>query len=223
MGRTEQNDSHRDSFREYATAIYILEEEGIERMQARIADWLKVSRASVSEMVYRMQDEGLVKVGRRLDLTSEGRHLAEEVARRHRLSELFLDQVLGLPWRILHREALVWDLMISDDVEAAMWGVLGNPQTCPHGNGIPGSGYVRPKMKPVSQMESGEAMVLGRISPQLENDEESLDLLDAENIKPGTLIAHAGQSPAGRCQVFVHDRLLELPCFVAERLYVVSD
>ena len=70
-------------YREYAEAIWEIEEEGIPVIQARIADWLGVSRASVSEMVHRMADEGILDVADEIKLTQEGRHLAAVIVRRH--------------------------------------------------------------------------------------------------------------------------------------------
>ncbi len=132
-------------YREYAEAIWELEEEGIEPIQARVADWLGVSRASVSEMVRKMEGDGLVTTEGAIQLTAEGRHLAEVVVRRHRLAERFLVEVLKLPWAKVHAEAEVWETAISDDVEKAMWAAMENPQTCPHGNPIPGGPDTSPR------------------------------------------------------------------------------
>ena len=118
-------------FREYAEAIWELEEAGIPVLQARIARWLGVTPASVSEMIRRMQAEGLVTIGDEVALTDEGRHLAAVVVRRHRLAERFLSEVLKLPWAKVHEEAEVWETMISDDVEKAMWDGDGGPQDLP--------------------------------------------------------------------------------------------
>ena len=87
---------------------------------------------------------GLVEVSDEVRLTEEGRHLAAVVVRRHRLAERFLSEVLKLPWAKVHEEAEVWETMISDDVEKAMWAAMDDPKTCPHGNPIPGAGYRLP-------------------------------------------------------------------------------
>ena len=59
------------------------------------------------------------------------------------------------PWVKVHHEAETWEHMISADVEEAMWRVLGDPKTCPHGNPIPGAGYKPPRMKAISDMGVG--------------------------------------------------------------------
>src|SRR5688572_29384863 len=148
-------DAYTATYREYVAAIYELGEEGLGVIQARIADWLGVSRASVSEMIRKMEADGLVETGTEIVLTNEGRHLAEVVVRRHRLAERFLTEVLGLPWVKVHAEAEVWELAISDDVEAAMLAKLDRPKTCPHGNPIPGVGYRQPKLRPMADLGNG--------------------------------------------------------------------
>jgi DtxR family Mn-dependent transcriptional regulator len=207
-------------FREYAEAIWELESEGIEPIQARIADWLGVSRASVSEMVRRMASEGLVEVGDTIRLSEEGRHLAEVVVRRHRLAERFLAEVLRLPWAKVHAEAEVWETMISDDVEAAMWEVMDDPKTCPHGNPIPGAGYTPPLMKPMAHMERGERLRLERISEELELDAEMMGFLDVSGLRPGAVVELERRDPHGALTVSVNGTRVGVGTFAAERLFV---
>ena len=115
------------AFEEYCETIFELREDDVDVIQARIAEWLGVSRPSVSEMIKRMEADGLVTSGGEIRLTDKGRHLAEVVVRRHRLAERFLSEVLGLPWVKVHAEAEVWEHAISDDVEQAMLAKLGKP------------------------------------------------------------------------------------------------
>ena len=86
-----------------------------------------------------MEDGYVTREGRRLSLTEPGRDLAEKVVRKHRLAERLLVDVIGLEWHKVHREAGRWEHVISDDVEARLVELLGDPATCPHGNPIPGS------------------------------------------------------------------------------------
>ncbi|MFQ5949030.1 MAG: metal-dependent transcriptional regulator [Acidimicrobiia bacterium] len=213
--------SYRATFREYVEAIYELEEESIDIIQARIADWLGVSRPSVSEMIKRMVGEGLVEVGDSIRLTAEGRHLAEVVVRRHRLAESFLSEVLKLPWAKVHEEASVWEHMISDDVEEAMWRAMENPQTCPHGNPIPGAGYRPPKMKPLAQLEPGPAMRLERISEELELDREMMGFLDDSGLRPGARVKVVQRAPHGTLTIRVDEtQTVGVGPFAAERRFV---
>lgn len=215
---------YRATFREYVEVIYELEEENIDTIQARIADWLGVSRASVSEMVRRMAEEGLVVLDRSVKLTAEGRHLAEVVVRRHRLAERFLVEVLKLPWVKVHAEAEVWEHTISDDVEKAMWDVLGDPKTCPHGNPIPGAGYTPPRMKPISAMEKGESLTLERISEELELEADTMDFLDRAGLRPGGRVRMVARSPHNAFTIEVDGfDAVGVSDFVGDRLFVALD
>lgn len=211
--------SYRTRYREYVGAIYELAEEGLPVHQAKVAEWLGVSRPSVSEMVHRMEVEGLVTTDGEIRLTAEGNNLAEVVVRRHRLAERFLTEVLGLPWVKVHGEAEVWENIISDDVEKAMWTRLGDAKTCPHGNPIPGAGYKAPPVRQLAEVGVGAEYPLERISEELELDSEIMGFLDGAKIHPGaglTVVEVAGQLTVkvnGAASVPI-DR------FVAERLFV---
>lgn len=209
--------------REYAEAIWELEEAGIPVLQARIARWLGVSPASVSEMIRRMQAEGLVDIRDEVRLTDDGRHLAAVVVRRHRLAERFLSEVLKLPWAKVHAEAEVWETMISDDVEEAMWAVMDDPQTCPHGNPIPGAGYAPPMMKPLAEMLVDETLELERISEELELDAEMMRFLDENNLRPNCTIRMVQRDPYGAVTVEVADRRVGIGAFASERLFVAVE
>jgi DtxR family Mn-dependent transcriptional regulator len=213
---------YRTTYREYTAAIYELHEADLPVIQARIAEWLGVSRPSVSEMVHRMQADGLVTVGDEIRLTDEGLHLAEVVVRRHRLAERFLTEVLGLPWVKVHEEAEVWEHAISDDVERAMWDKLDNPRTCPHGNPIPGAGYRAPMVEPISLLTE-RAAELERISEELELDDEIMDFLDSNDLRPGAKVEVAARTPDGIVTVRVNGQhQVGLSPFIADRVYVAK-
>lgn len=195
---------------------------GIPVIQARIADWLGVSRASVNEMVHRMADEGLLTVDDTIKLTSEGRHLAAVIVRRHRLAERFLSDVLKLPWDKVHAEAEVWETTISDQVEEAMWAALEDPKTCPHGNPIPGAGYKPPKMKPLIDMEVGEVKRLERISEELELDAEMMGFLDESGLRPNAKVELVRKDPQGALTVSVDGASTGVGQFAAERIFVAD-
>ena len=129
-----------DATEEYLETILELEEEGIVPIRARLVERLGVSAPAVSEQVNRLVGGGYTELldDRSLRLTSKGRKLATTVVRRHRLAERLLVDVIGLEWEKVHREADLWEHVISEDVEAKLVELLGDPATCPHGNPIPG-------------------------------------------------------------------------------------
>jgi DtxR family Mn-dependent transcriptional regulator len=214
--------TYRTKYREYVAAIFELHEADLPVIQARIAEWLGVTRPSVSEMMKRMEAEGLVNLRDEVTLTEEGLHLAEVVVRRHRLAERFLTEVLGMPWVKVHEEAEVWELAISDDVEKAMWTKLGDPKTCPHGNPIPGAGYRPPPVEPIATMP-GRVAILERISEELELDDDIMDFLDVNDLRPGAKVEVAARTPDGVITVRVNDSAqVGLSTFIAERVYVAQ-
>ncbi|MFM7063360.1 MAG: metal-dependent transcriptional regulator, partial [Actinomycetes bacterium] len=87
---TDRSREYHPAFEEYCEAIWELREDDIDVIRIRIAERLGVSRPAVSEMIRRMEAEGLITVGDTISLTPTGMSLAEAVVRRHRLAERFL-------------------------------------------------------------------------------------------------------------------------------------
>ena len=155
---------HHPAFEEYCECIFELAEDDVAVIQARIADRLQVSRPAVSEMVRRLDTEGLVTTeGSAIRLTPAGQKLAQQVVRRHRLAERFITDILGLSWALAHHEAGKWEHVMSEEVEQALDRVLGNPTTCPHGNPIPGSQYTEPTTITLSHVAVGAEFTVSRI------------------------------------------------------------
>ena len=179
---------HHPAFEEYSEAIFELAEDGVPVIQARISDRLDISRQAVGEMIRRMERENLVETadGGEIALTTEGEDLAKTIVRRHRLAECFLTDVLGLNWTDAHSEAGRWEHVISPLVEAAMLKALGDPQTCPHGNPIPGSGYEEPHGAVVlSEIDAGDPFTVVRIPEELEWEPGQLEFLERTGMMPG--------------------------------------
>ena len=191
---------------EYLETMLGLDEEGVPVIQARIAERLGRAAPSVSEMLDRLTDDGYVtREGRRLSLTESGRSLAEKVVRKHRLAERLLVDVIGLEWHKVHREAGRWEHVISDDVEARLIELLGDPATCPHGNPIPGSHSPAPAVetRPLADVGEGETVRLVRISEEVEMNLGSLELLDEGGFIPGAVARVSGRDPEGTIEVTV--------------------
>ena len=173
-------------FEEYCETIFELDEDDLDVIQARIADRLEVSRPAVSEMVKRLEKEGLVTSDDHVILlTDDGRTLATSVVRRHRLAERFLTDVLGLSWTEAHHEAGRWEHVISPAVEVALDRLLGQPTTCPHGNPIPGSSYSEPDTRHLSDVRVGESFTVSRIPEELEFTDGLLEFLEKSSLMPG--------------------------------------
>ncbi len=210
----------RTAFAEYCEAIFELEEDDLDVIQARIADRLDISRPAVSEMIRRMATEGLVTVDGGIHLTDEGVVLAEQVVRRHRLAERFLTDVLGLNWAEAHHEAGRWEHVLNDKVEKAINRLLGGPTTCPHGNPIPGSDYTEPEVVPLAELKVGTAFAVTRIPEELEFTPGVLEFLEENLVKPGMSGTLTAASPDGTVTVSIEGRHIGIGPFAASRILV---
>jgi DtxR family Mn-dependent transcriptional regulator len=211
------------AFEEYCEAIWELHEDDLEVIQARIAERLEVSRPAVSEMIRRMEGQGLVaSTGGRITLTDKGMQIAESVVRRHRLAERFLTDVLQLSWSDAHREAGKWEHVISTVVETAMIKLLGEPTTCPHGNPIPGSAYIEGSTRHLNEVGVGESFTVVRIPEELEFADGLLDFLEGSELLPGRSGLITGASPDGTRTVEIEGRVVGIGSFVSERIVVTA-
>ena len=216
-------DGHHPAIEEYTEAIFGLREDGFEVIQARIAERLDVSRPAVSEMVRRLERDGIVHTtGHTISLTSTGEEIAERTVRRHRLAECFLTEMLGLSWTAAHEEAGRWEHVISDNVEAAMVRVLRQPTTCPHGNPIPGSSYQAPNTTELSKLEVGISFTVSRIPEELEFVDGLLAFLEQSGLTPGTKGQITAASPDGTTTVKIGDRTVGIGSFACERILVIT-
>src|SRR5262249_42027225 len=129
-----------DTTEMYLRTILELEEEGVPALRARIAERLHQSGPTVSQTVARMERDGLLIVegDRHLELTDLGRARAVAVMRKHRLAELLLVNVIGLPYEDAHDEACRWEHVMSEAVEQRVYELLDRPTRSPYGNPIPG-------------------------------------------------------------------------------------
>lgn len=210
------------AFEEYCEAIFELHEDSVDVIQARIADRLEVSRPAVSEMIRRMEAEGLVSVDGAIRLTTDGTRLAERVVRRHRLAERFLTDILDLSWADAHVEAGKWEHVISEPVERALTRVLGDPTTCPHGNPIPGSDYTEPTTITLDRLGPGDSFTVSRIPEELEFTPGLLDFLEASDVLPGRSGTVTAVSPDGTLTVEIEGRHVGLGSFASARILVLS-
>jgi DtxR family Mn-dependent transcriptional regulator len=127
-----------EAVQDYLEKLYWFEEARIEPTQANLARAMNVSQPSVTEMVRRLVDEGLIERDqrKRLRFTARGEEVASHIVSRHRLIEAFLVQVFGIPWDEVHEEAHTFEHAISPNLEQRMYALLADVRTCPHGHPI---------------------------------------------------------------------------------------
>jgi DtxR family Mn-dependent transcriptional regulator len=146
---------------EYIETIDTLEEiEGSPVKTSSLAQFMKVSPASVSEMLHRLSEKGLVNhtpYGG-VSLTEEGKRYVVKLTRRHRLWEVFLNRHLDIGWQDVYHEACILEHNTSDLVTEKLAQFLDNPATCPHGSPIPEVNHKLSKMPgiPLTDLNKGQ-------------------------------------------------------------------
>jgi DtxR family transcriptional regulator, Mn-dependent transcriptional regulator len=127
------------SVEDYAKAIYALEQHSGVASTTALAERLDVSAPAVSAMSKKLAAAGLVEHVRYrgVRLTDQGRRVALEVVRHHRLLETYLHDELGVPLDRVHDEAEALEHVLSEEVEALIAAKLGHPTHDPHGEPIP--------------------------------------------------------------------------------------
>jgi DtxR family Mn-dependent transcriptional regulator len=213
---------HHPAFEEYCECIFELDEDDVGVIQARIAERLQVSRPAVSEMMKRLEAEGLISSDDGIRLTERGHQLAESIVRRHRLAERFLTDILELSWAEAHHEAGRWEHVISDSVEQALVNLLGDPTTCPHGNPIPGTDYEAPNTEPLADVDVGDPFVVRRITEELEFAPGLLEFLESSAILPGNSGVVTAASPDGTVTIVIDGNHIGVGAFASERILVSS-
>jgi len=220
-----------DTTEMYLKTILELEEEGVAPLRARIAERLHQSGPTVSQTVARMERDGLLTVegDRHLHLTGTGRVQAVSVMRKHRLAELLLVNVIGMPYEDAHDEACRWEHVMSDDVERRVFQLLGRPSRSPYGNPIPGLADLDRSAPAVDGDEAERnlafpglvgAVVVRRICESVHSDPEVIRQLHAAGVDPGAKVTVAQE----RDSVIV-DRAgdqVRLPREVASRVFVAA-
>ena len=186
-----------DTTEMYLRTILELEEEGHIPMRARISERLDHSGPTVSETIARMEKNGLVIVSddRHLEFTTEGRKLAIEVMRKHRLAELLLANIIGLDWHLVHEEACRWEHVMSEQVERKILELVSDVEKSPFGNPIPGlehlgrgeSTALHEEVTPLIELLDQEVIVK-RIAEPLQVYSDALAHLQAAQVIPGAIV-----------------------------------
>ena len=185
----------------YLEAIYYIWNEGEAVRSARLADWLGVSRPTVTVALRRMSRDGMVRLNARkeIELTARGRRMAEAIVRRHRIMERWLTDGLGLDWVTADEEAARLEHAVSDVVEKRLYEVLGRPATCPHGNPIPGYSEAAPNELRLTNVRAGARASITRVSEVAEREAPLLlAYLHERKLVPGQEISVAEVDAVGR-------------------------
>ncbi|MGA1647275.1 MAG: metal-dependent transcriptional regulator [Candidatus Limnocylindrus sp.] len=164
-----------------------------------VAKGLAVSKQAAAEMFKRLADDKLISGctghARLWKLTAAGEAAADAIFKRHALLEWLLTGVVGLSWAAADAEARRLHAVISPALEERLNQMLGQPETCPHGNPIDRATEARrPKGRPLAELEAGEAATIYRVTEAAEADGALLSYLEARGLVPGAPVSVLSRS-----------------------------
>jgi DtxR family transcriptional regulator, Mn-dependent transcriptional regulator len=198
MNATASADTLTRSVEDYLKAIYRLSPEGRPASTSDIARLLDLSAPSVSGMVKRLSELGLLEhiPYKGVQLTDAGRFAALRMVRRHRLIEAYLVQFLGYSWDTVHVEAERLEHAVSDTLIERMAAALGHPVVDPHGDPIPDpDGSIHElACTPLTDVDVGETVEIRRVD---ESEPERLRYLAMLGLVPGVVVTLCDRQPFG--------------------------
>lgn len=170
---------------DYLSEIYKNEDSNGQIKPNIIAEKLQVSNAAVTDMLKKLKNDGHVKYEpyKSVELTAQGRELARNMVRRHRIWEIFLHQIVGVPWDKVHDEAHNLEHSGSDELINRMEALLNFPEFDPHGDPIPSKNGVIPKQKKNVALASLKQNQVGIVVRVNDFDSNFLNYLSQVGIK----------------------------------------
>jgi DtxR family Mn-dependent transcriptional regulator len=181
---------------DYLKAIYELERLSGAAGTTEIAQRLSIAPASVSGMVRRLADQGLLdhERYRGVKLTDAGRRLALRMIRRHRVIESYLTRALGYPWDRVHDEAERLEHAASDELIDRMATAIGEPAVDPHGAPIPTREGTIDERAHISLADLGPGQ-RGRVVRVSDDDAARLRYLGELGLTPGSGVTVVTRAP----------------------------
>jgi len=188
-----------EAVQHYLREVYKLEAAGARANTTSVAEAMEVSAASASAMLKRLAALELVEHApyRGVALTDDGRRVALEVIRHHRLLEQYLAERLGVPLDQVHAEADRLEHALSEEVEKRIDASLGYPTHDPHGHPIPDAELrlaTANNYRTIVSLEPGEAALVAHVP---DGDAELLRYLNGLGLVPGSRIEVAAHAPFG--------------------------
>jgi DtxR family Mn-dependent transcriptional regulator len=184
-----QSEHLSETIEDYLQLIYTMRREGAPVIAARVKERKGVSAPTAWATLKRMERDGLVTLDadHHIELSPQGQDRAESIIRRHMLAERLLTDILKLDWADVHDEAHRVEHAISPLIERQILAILDNPETCPHGNPIPGLASDEPsKAYALREAREGAALVVNNIAEHAEDDAALMHYLERNHLIPNT-------------------------------------
>lgn len=220
----------------YLKAVLELEEIGVGALRTQLGKRLNQAPSTVSQTVTKMLRDGLfvaVPGDRQIYLSGDGRRAALDIMRKHRLAECFLEQVVGLEWPFLNREACLIEHAMSSRVTELMAQKLGDPEFSPYGNRIPTTeeierGFSRSPgtrgllnaLRFTFETSPQSVAVLRYIGEAVQLDTRLLATMERSGLKPGATMFIKRHGPAVRLCAAGFHRTVEFDHELAASLFV---
>jgi DtxR family Mn-dependent transcriptional regulator len=196
MNAAVQHETLTRSVEDYLKAIYRLSPQGRPASTSDIAHRLELSPASVSGMVKRLSEQGLLEhvPYKGVQLTAEGRRAALRMLRRHRLIEAYLVAFLGYTWDTVHDEAERLEHAVSDTLVDRMAAVLGHPTVDPHGDPIPSpeGDILELASRPLAEVPAGATVEIRQVE---EGQPDRLRYIASIGLRPGVQVTVLDRQP----------------------------
>lgn len=210
---------------DYLIRIYTTLREGSRVVGSRLADRMGVSASAVTQAFQRMERQGLAVIDQDfgIQLTAEGRSIAESIIRRHYLIERLLVDTLGFDWADADDEAERLEHTLSPKLESYLYERLGGPTSCPHGNPFPGSSDEERLLgaRRMTDTRAGEHVVVWRITEEGEDDNELLHFAHDNGILPGSeVLMEDINLVAGRLRLGIGEGTTVIPARWAQHIRV---
>lgn len=209
---------------DYLKAIFEAESEGDHVIAATLASWLAVSPPAVTMALRRLKRDKLVEVRAdgRVQLTAEGRKIAQRTAMRHHLIERMLNEIFGMPWYHTHDEAERLEHAVSAEFESLLVKKLGRLGPCPHGNLATIESPARRRrrgLRLLSEVSPGQVYAVASV---YERDSKLCELLDRRGMRPGSSVELKEKNYDGTLTLETPAGTVTLGGSAAEKIWVSS-
>lgn len=209
---------------DYLKAIAEAEAEGEVVISATLAHWLSVSRPAVTAALKRLKKDGmvLIKADGRVQLTSRGRQIAEQIIFRHHLIERMLSEIFGMPWNQIHEEAERLEHAVSADFEKKLFEKLGDKDLCPHGNSLSLRSPEQRRKQGLCLLSEAEPGARYRVASVYERDRRLLDFFEQEGLRPGTQLKIESRNYDGTISLSITGKATRVGAPAAEKIWVAK-
>jgi DtxR family Mn-dependent transcriptional regulator len=207
---------------DYLKAVAEAEAEGLTVIAATLSHWLSVTRAAVAFALKRLTKDGLVsiKADGHIQLTKQGRQVAERTILRHHLIERMLSEMFGMAWYEVHDEAERLEHAVSPAFEKKLMEKLGHQDTCPHGNELALRSPAERRKRGLRLLNEAEAGPRYQIASVYERDRKLLEFFEKEGIRPGVRVGIEAQNYDGTVSVLAGKRQIRLGAAAAGKIWV---